>query len=726
MKSLDLARIVVLSGLSTVAAAAVHPLADTLLKVHTLHAAARQVAAVCALLAPHGGAPGAGPASQAGSPGTILRLRAGELATNCLSLVGALAEYVKAQQDKGLAEALLAALAESSLLGHVARLLLLMGCPQPGAHPPQLLSLMQAQALRQYCVLLLQLCSLADLLGRNPVVSGRAVVGLCGQRAMLLLCGSALSAADGQPCGLPVDPLLSTPVVMRAGGFPCVSGDLLYHCLAELRQQTEVAGPSLSPRAILRLALRAMALAGAAARAGSGAVLRRSGHQLVIDVSWARGRRKGTQAFQLLLEPQDFGSVGVQAMAVLAGAAQRWPRAWDTEAGGAWAPLLTSLLHCLAAATGADEEAMLARIWNLTELLHAAAGPSQAGKEGGPLELVLDPAQLRPAMAVAARGGLLPLLETMLRQSLARPSPGPREATVRRPPVLVLEIAALQLLPEVARLACRALQQLPRQTPPGGNSDSQGAGAWHSGNQGDRGGGSGDGRMAGALDTCICMILRAVMSTRAVWAGFDGVDLDSLRSALCLPFLVEEAGVVPLLGAALDATLAEGGQGLWVPPSHLAALAASCDAVFAHYPHLVQGWGSDAGTSGGLVPAGASWSPAALRVLAARVEATLSNVSRGLEQVAGWLEQPVGELVVVTAPRSVEALAVAAQALAALRAEAAELLPVCANPACASLEGDSEADVRLQQCARCRRVSYCCRECQMAHWRAGHKAKCKT
>ncbi|KAG2488807.1 hypothetical protein HYH03_012607 [Edaphochlamys debaryana] len=53
-----------------------------------------------------------------------------------------------------------------------------------------------------------------------------------------------------------------------------------------------------------------------------------------------------------------------------------------------------------------------------------------------------------------------------------------------------------------------------------------------------------------------------------------------------------------------------------------------------------------------------------------------------------------------------------------------DLPPVCANPACANLAGDSEAGLRLQQCGRCGRVSYCCRECQMAHWRAGHKAEC--
>ncbi|KAG2493876.1 hypothetical protein HYH03_007814 [Edaphochlamys debaryana] len=52
------------------------------------------------------------------------------------------------------------------------------------------------------------------------------------------------------------------------------------------------------------------------------------------------------------------------------------------------------------------------------------------------------------------------------------------------------------------------------------------------------------------------------------------------------------------------------------------------------------------------------------------------------------------------------------------------VLPVCGNPACKSMAGDSEADVRLAQCSRCKVVGYCCNECQSAHWRRGHKEEC--
>jgi len=35
-------------------------------------------------------------------------------------------------------------------------------------------------------------------------------------------------------------------------------------------------------------------------------------------------------------------------------------------------------------------------------------------------------------------------------------------------------------------------------------------------------------------------------------------------------------------------------------------------------------------------------------------------------------------------------------------------------------------DRKLRRCSRCQRVRYCGRECQRAHWRAGHKAECRA
>ena len=59
------------------------------------------------------------------------------------------------------------------------------------------------------------------------------------------------------------------------------------------------------------------------------------------------------------------------------------------------------------------------------------------------------------------------------------------------------------------------------------------------------------------------------------------------------------------------------------------------------------------------------------------------------------------------------------------RAEALELLPrSCSFPCCDNLDGDSEADLTLRACGTCGTEWYCRRECQVAHWQAGHKEVC--
>ncbi len=58
-------------------------------------------------------------------------------------------------------------------------------------------------------------------------------------------------------------------------------------------------------------------------------------------------------------------------------------------------------------------------------------------------------------------------------------------------------------------------------------------------------------------------------------------------------------------------------------------------------------------------------------------------------------------------------------------AEALALLRTCGNPLCMELGGDSEAALLLPKtCRRCHTVSYCSSECQLAHWRSGHKEAC--
>ncbi len=53
-------------------------------------------------------------------------------------------------------------------------------------------------------------------------------------------------------------------------------------------------------------------------------------------------------------------------------------------------------------------------------------------------------------------------------------------------------------------------------------------------------------------------------------------------------------------------------------------------------------------------------------------------------------------------------------------------LQPCSYPSCVSMSCDSEVELLrgLKACGRCGAAWYCCRECQVAHWREGHKAVC--
>ncbi|KAG2485235.1 hypothetical protein HYH03_016021 [Edaphochlamys debaryana] len=759
-------------------------------QAQTLHAAARQLAAVCALLAPAGGAQGAGPPAHGGA----LRRRACDLTSLHMRLVGNLVAFAKAQHDSALVESLVAALEESSLLGHGSRSVLLLLDPPPAAPPPLQLLGLQANLVMWLCAAANQTCGLARAeVGRPPPIDAariEAALGPCCRRALLLLGPWALAAADGQPCGLLRDFLISPPITVGAG-YPCLHSVMPCTCLVEFGLDAASPAPSMSPRAILRLALRALVLAAASARASAGAVSRGPSGGLVVDLSWAGGRRRCTQTFKLLVQPGDVGPVGRQALVTLVDAAQRWPRAWDAEAATAWGPLLTSLIVSLPEAADAQTRGWVDTV---TQLLCSAVRGTQ-GEEGAPPPLVLDPAQLPPYATAALEGGVVPLLETMLRCAAGSPAgpeaqlvtrflltapPGsfptllahspPRqaasllltmakllrkvvsfdalllpsrlsmemrlqevvalaanelldyalraarleaEAEAEEPaseaavepaapcaPVRVLALAVLQLLPEFASLT-REIVKLWRTL----RSDLRTQCAHGT-----------------LLDASVRIMVRAIFLV-----GCDGAQAappHRTASALCLPFLVEECGAAPLLGALLDAALLEGEQGSWMGSTHADVFACSCLAVYARYPQLVVG-ARESGPDGGSNLLRVAWSPEALRLLATRVSDALPEARQELEDLADRLDQPAGgQAAPALEPPPAAAPAADVVRLAALRAEAAALLPACANPACASMEGDSEADVRLQQCGRCRRVSYCCRECQTAHWKGGHQAVC--
>ncbi|KAG2494709.1 hypothetical protein HYH03_007223 [Edaphochlamys debaryana] len=192
-------------------------------------------------------------------------------------------------------------------------------------------------------------------------------------------------------------------------------------------------------------------------------------------------------------------------------------------------------------------------------------------------------------------------------------------------------------------------------------------------------------------------------------------------------FLLDDVDVVPLLGAVLRLTLFCGRKrtpDAWA--SHLEPLAGACCAMAAAWPEAVRlaaVRADDTADGSG----GGPWWPEALRVLAWQLEnrgGGPTSLSGRVTAVSAALE--AGGVIPAGGDSSEELAARRHRAglYAAALGRARDHLALCANPACVNLEGDSEADLKLQQCGRCGRVWYCCRECQVAHWKAGHKKAC--
>ncbi|KAG2486377.1 hypothetical protein HYH03_014957 [Edaphochlamys debaryana] len=132
-----------------------------------------------------------------------------------------------------------------------------------------------------------------------------------------------------------------------------------------------------------------------------------------------------------------------------------------------------------------------------------------------------------------------------------------------------------------------------------------------------------------------------------------------------------------------------------------------------------------------------AWQPEAVRAVAEELQedADFEGDAEAYEEVAAALEAwAAGEDAVLRSEAAWDASVdksrliylTAQQLVPPAEARRRLGLPACSNPACANLAGDSEAGLRLQQCGRCGRASYCCRECQTAHWRSGHKEACGT
>ncbi|KXZ44353.1 hypothetical protein GPECTOR_69g446 [Gonium pectorale] len=198
-----------------------------------------------------------------------------------------------------------------------------------------------------------------------------------------------------------------------------------------------------------------------------------------------------------------------------------------------------------------------------------------------------------------------------------------------------------------------------------------------------------------------------------------------------------------------------------VPVGALRGLVAACRLVES-WPH--EPWGKEADGA----PLQASWPPGALGAVAEQLMAASAlDLAATAERLEGSLTRRCSGLAAVAAgaPPAVAAYVPAGQSGGEARAGHIEEeeeeeeeghwgrraaqggpLPValeslarslltpsqssramrsCGYPACTVLIGDSEAErPPLKACAGCGAVGYCCRDCQVAHWRAGHKEAC--
>ncbi|PNH05236.1 hypothetical protein TSOC_008516 [Tetrabaena socialis] len=230
--------------------------------------------------------------------------------------------------------------------------------------------------------------------------------------------------------------------------------------------------------------------------------------------------------------------------------------------------------------------------------------------------------------------------------------------------------------------------------------------------------------------------------------------------------LLEEVRVVPLLGGALRLA-----QHSTVSSDLRLSLAESCCLVAAMWPEEVRravcanATRADDGSSGGTASDGAAavappqpspppppsfssaWPPELLRALVPHLrkegaEQRAEGVLALAQLLEAWAAAGSGDGSSSSCcdnPQEAQAcgrlMAVMAQmhdtatdrlvANLVPPAEARTLLRTCSYRGCTRLAGDCEAEARLQACGRCGAAWYCCRECQLLHWReGGHKAAC--
>ncbi len=217
--------------------------------------------------------------------------------------------------------------------------------------------------------------------------------------------------------------------------------------------------------------------------------------------------------------------------------------------------------------------------------------------------------------------------------------------------------------------------------------------------------------------------------------GCSGEAAAGWRHVLLHP---ERPGAVQLLGALLPVLPLL--IGCTAPAFELVCLAVGlCRVLLQVCPEEVRRLamgpaGRGAGGEGGAEEYGNGWRPEHFREAAAvawavRCDGCSQVALRLAEVVAPWwggvgTEERARHAAAALGPVPCSA------SLLLPPAEARAALPLlarrCAHATCAGLWGDSEAGLLggLRACGGCGAAWYCCRECQAADWRAGHREAC--
>ncbi|PNH05231.1 hypothetical protein TSOC_008520 [Tetrabaena socialis] len=649
------------------------------------------------------------------------------------------------------------ALLDSSVVEHLARLVLLLlqqPAPTCGVGPAQLVAMWTLGA----CQNILALHQDFEKDGNEAACAAlrQVMSGRCVRHAVLVHSVAALCAADGGPT-------YGLPDAVRQAAIGC--------CMEEAGQAHP--GRPLQLQSALVHALKAVSL-------GDDVPLTPVGTRVAVSVLLRFGRlvvasagEAGADCWRLV------AAVMSRSFLILASASQRaWLGAyplldWMAQSlPGKPLPSVTPPLIAALLAGGALP---------CVERLLRRAGEEPLGPESDVVKgahccddswqlwcLLLAYGEQRQAAAlVATVGKLLRRVGTgavaewaspvtgcagsMLTRSLELPAAPEQEQALPEQLARMLMYAVCEWLPELSRIA---LQLVAAPVAPNGVDEPARA----------------CNVLAPLLTWLPLLLLRCGGGGRGETAGTTMAGAaDAAGPASCAAdhlrlLLLEEIRVVPLLGGALRLA-----QHSTVSSALRLSLAESCCLVAAMWPDEVRRatCASAAGADGGCVGATASegvaavappqlspappprssaWPPELLRALVPHLrKEAAEQVAHGVLALAALLEAgDVGGGSCSSGGCDSKEAKVRERLLTAVAwmhgtgagrgrlvaslvppAEARALLRTCSYRGCTRLAGDSEAEARLQACGRCGAAWYCCRECQLSHWReGGHKEAC--